>query len=161
MNTSRWITLSDAIFCCCDQRVGSSHPCHPWTQRLGYLDGFRIPRNKQNIPSGKLTQTLKITNFQLKLICQPLFARVYVNLLEGISCLEDFGSNCGKFGEMMHGLLLLDMSHGNLPIQSPASLVSFLAHPHVRCVSVKTSGCPQFHGYPLDKLTQTLKIAQF
>ena len=84
MNTSRWITLSDAIFCCCDQRVGSSHPCHPWTQRLGYLDGFRIPRNKQNIPSGKLTQTLKITNFQLKLIFQPLSARVYVTLLEGI-----------------------------------------------------------------------------
>ena len=50
-------------------------------------------RHHQNgqsmIPSGKLTQTLNMTNFQWKLIFQPLSGRVYVNLLEGITYMMD------------------------------------------------------------------------
>jgi len=38
-----------------------------------------------HIPSGKLTWTLKISHFEWKPVFQPLFARVYVNLPEGIT----------------------------------------------------------------------------
>ena len=59
----------------------------PWG--MGLLDyqkkGATCVHNcKYNLYS-KLTQTLKITNFQWKLIFQPLSGRVYVILPEGIS----------------------------------------------------------------------------